>query len=243
MTDLPIPNMYALPVQRVSSIQGGNSSGKFIAVGIDFGTTYSGVSWAFSENPDTIHEIQGWPAEYHNDQIQEQVPTQFDIKSEKWGFEVTPDMNPMKWFKLLLLKEDDVVREEILDSEPLKDARAQLQGPNAPTATLIVGRYLGKLWQHTYSELKSRLDIDNLPLRVAITVPAIWPPYAHKAMRDAAEIAGILGERDIGATTLDLVQEPEAAGLSILFERGKLPEIEVPPQNKCYIWIAPNSRR
>jgi hypothetical protein len=221
-------NMY-LPVRRTISSKGGNSSGKFIAVGIDFGTTYSGVSWAFSESPDVIHEIQGWPAEYHNDKNQEQVPTQFDIKSGKWGFEVTPDMDPIKWFKLLLLKESDIGREEVRDSEPLQHAREQLRGPGAPTPTLIVGKYLGKLWQHTYSELKSRLDVDNLPLRVAITVPAIWEPYAQNAMRDAAKIAGIFDERDIGMTTLDLIQEPEAAGLSILFERGQLPEIEVAP--------------
>ena len=138
-------------------------------------------------------------------------------------------MNPIKWFKLLLLKENDIVREEICNSEPLQYARAQLQGHKALTATEIVGKYLAKLWQHTYSELRSRLEIDDLPLKVAITVPAIWPPYAHKAMRDAAEIAGILDERDIGVTTLDLVQEPEAAGLSILLERGKLPEIQVTP--------------
>jgi hypothetical protein len=191
--------------------------------------SYSGVSWAFSENPDTIHEIQGWPGEYHSHRNEDQVPTQFDLPSGKWGFEITPDMKPMKWFKLLLLKEDDIISEEIRNSELLQHAKAQLRSPNAPTATVIVGKYLRKLWQHAYSELKSRLDIDSLPLRVAITVPAIWPPYAYKAMRDAAEIAGILDERGIGRTTLDLVQEPEAAGLSILFERGKLPEIQVVP--------------
>jgi molecular chaperone DnaK (HSP70) len=91
----------------------------------------------------------------------------------------------------------------------------------------VVGFYLRKLWEHTYLKLKTKLEIDNLPLRVAITVPAIWPPYAQKAMREAARIAGITDKRDIGATTLDLVQEPEAAGLSILYERCDLPEIQV----------------
>lgn len=136
-------------------------------------------------------------------------------------------MVPMKWFKLLLLNDDDIARDEIRQSKPMQEARNQLLLPNAPTATEVVGFYLKKLWDHTYNILKAKLEIDNLPLRVAITIPAIWPPYAQKAMREAAKIAGITAKRDIGATTLDLVQEPEAAGLSILFERSNLPEIQV----------------
>ncbi|KAH6869247.1 hypothetical protein B0T10DRAFT_418756 [Thelonectria olida] len=219
--------MSLLPVRpRARTPRAGNSSGKFIAIGIDFGTTFSGVSWAFSEQPDKIYEISEWPSAHYNSQNEVQVPTQYEINSRKWGYQVTPDMVPMKWFKLLLLHDDDVARDEIRNSKPIQHTRAQLRLPNAPTATTVVGLYLRKLWKHTYVTLKTKLDIDNLPLRVAITVPAIWPPYAQKAMREAAEIAGITDERDIGATTLELVQEPEAAGLSILFERSDLPEIQ-----------------
>lgn len=155
------------------------------------------------------------------------MPTQYDIASGKWGYEVSPDMDPVKWFKLLLLKDKDLRVDDIHTSEPLRQAKEQLRSRGAPTATEVVGKYLEKLWKHTYGKLASRVDIDNLPLRVAITVPAIWPPYAQKAMRMAADIAGITAERDIGATSLELVQEPEAAGLSTLFERGEFPEIQV----------------
>ncbi|KAH7146867.1 hypothetical protein B0J13DRAFT_595253 [Dactylonectria estremocensis] len=219
--------MVSLPVRSANGTpSAGNSSGKFIAIGIDFGTTFSGVSWAFSEQPDKVYEISEWPAAFYNNQNEIQVPTQYDLKSGKWGYEVTPDMTPMKWFKLLLLNDDDIVRDEIRNSKSMQEARAQLHLPKAPNATQVVGFYLKKLWEHTYAKLRAKLEIDNLPLRVAITVPAIWPPYAQKAMREAAKIAGITDERDIGATTLDLVQEPEAAGLSILFERSDLPEIQ-----------------
>ncbi|KAI8299691.1 Hsp70 family chaperone [Colletotrichum sp. SAR11_240] len=64
------------------------------------------------------------------------------------------------------------------------------------------------------------MDIDDMRLRVAITVPAIWPEYARSLMREAAEIAGITNERDIGETTLILVAEPEAAALATLFEHN-----------------------
>ncbi|KAK2600086.1 hypothetical protein QQS21_005172 [Conoideocrella luteorostrata] len=217
--------MWSLPVRSAGTASAGNSSGKFVAIGIDFGTTYSGVSWAFSEQPDKIHEISEWPTAYPNSQNEIQVPTQYDIRSNKWGYEVTPDMAPIRWFKLLLLNDDDLIRDEIRNSQPLQQAREQLREHGSLTPTQVVGRYLKKLWDHTYLKLKTRLEIDNIPLRVAITVPAIWPPYAHKAMREAASLAGITQERYIGATTLDLVQEPEVAGLSILFERSDFPEI------------------
>ncbi|KAK4227138.1 hypothetical protein QBC38DRAFT_478430 [Podospora fimiseda] len=200
---------------------------RFLAIGIDFGTTYCGVSWALSDTPDAIHEITEWPAEYFMNSAQDQVPTQLDLKTGKWGYEVTPNMKPIKWFKLLLLKDSDIDRDEIRKSVHLEDARKQLASHRPPLSpTDAVGMYLGKLWKHTYSKLGSMMTVDNIPLRVAITVPAIWPPYAEEAMRKAAAIAGITEERDIGQTTLDLVQEPEAAALSIFLDRRDLPEIQ-----------------
>ena len=142
----------------------------------------------------------------------------------------------MKWFKLLLLKDDDILSDDIRNSTHLRDAK-ELIAKHRVTPVKVIGSYLKKLWEHTYAQIKSRLDIDNLPLKVAITVPAIWPPYAHKAMREAAKLAGILDDRDMGATTLDLIQEPEAAGLSTLFERGKLPEIQVFTTNTATLEI------
>ncbi|KAF5008343.1 hypothetical protein FDECE_5386 [Fusarium decemcellulare] len=224
--------MAALPVRTrraVTPEPSHTESDKFIAIGIDFGTTYSGVSWAFSEQPDQIREISEWPAASSDNTNEVQVPTQYDIKSGKWGYQVTPDMTPIKWFKLLLLNASDIAREEIRNSEQLKQAREQLseRSNNNITAVQVVGYYLKALWEHTISMLKKMLDLDNIPLRVAITVPAIWPHYAQTAMREAAKIAGIFKRRYIGATTLDLVQEPEAAGLSIMFERSEFPEIQL----------------
>lgn len=237
-------------------IGGQGSAHKFIAIGIDFGTTwvafcyrfpalamtdvlvehypdgqhhsYCGVSWAFSEIPNEIHEITEWPSASHLSQGETQVPSAYDLRTRKWGYQITPDMDPIKWFKLLLLKSDDIKQKMTRDSTHIKHASLLLsQARPAMTAKDVVGRYLKELWGHTYSQIEQRLDIDSFPLRVAITVPAIWPPYAMSAMREAAAIAGILDDRDIGATTLDLVQEPEAAGLSTLFQQGRLQGVKV----------------
>lgn len=85
----------------------------------------------------------------------------------------------MKWFKLLLLKNEDIAKEEIRNAPQFQQARDILSSSRKRlTAVQVVGYYLRNAWDHTYTALKSMLDVDNLPLRVAITIPAIWPAYA-----------------------------------------------------------------
>ncbi|KAF5003059.1 hypothetical protein FDECE_10370 [Fusarium decemcellulare] len=201
---------------------------RFIAIGIDFGTTFSGASWAYSEKPDQIYEVSEWPAADFNDRNEVQVPTLYDLNSGAWGYMVTPDMVPVKWFKLLLLNNKDLSKEDIRHSEQLTEARKQLaEHPKGFTVVQVVGFYLKRLWEHTKAYLRTKLQrVEDIPFRVSITVPAIWPPYAQSAMREAAKLAGITDERAIGPTTLELVQEPEAAGLSIMLERSELSEIQ-----------------
>ncbi|QPC59282.1 hypothetical protein HYE67_001513 [Fusarium culmorum] len=200
---------------------------KFVAIGIDFGTTYTGVSWARSTDPKDINAITGWPSEDHRNKNEIQVPTLYDVKSQKWGYQITPDMNPMKWFKLLLLNKEDITKEAGGNSVQLRQTIEILEtSDDKITPVQAVGLYLKKVWNHTYASLGSMIDIDNLPLRVAITVPAIWPDYAKNLMKEAAKIAGITKHRAIGETTLMTVEEPEAAALASLFQRNSFLDIK-----------------
>ncbi|QPC70663.1 hypothetical protein HYE68_001415 [Fusarium pseudograminearum] len=206
---------------------------RFVAIGIDFGTTYSGVSWARSTDPNNITPIKGWPAEDHRNRNEIQVPTLYDIESGKWGYLITPDMKPIKWFKLLLLKDEDIKNEEGGSSRQLRETIEILKTSAANiTPVQVVGLYLRAVWSFTYASLKSMVDIDNLPLHVAITVPASWPDYAKNSMRQAAKIAGITKHRPIGETTLITVEEPEAAALASLFQRNSFLEIK---KNETFI--------
>ncbi|KAJ3462465.1 hypothetical protein MRS44_007251 [Fusarium solani] len=199
------------------------SAGPFLAIAIDFGTTYSGVSYAVSTFPDSIVPITGYPGSEvgYNDPVQ--VPSVLDLDTGKWGYEVAPSMKPMRWFKMLLLREEDIGKDTIQDSVYVREARQQLR-ERGRSAENVVAIFLSKLWEHTLAQLGTKM-LDGLPFKVAITVPAIWPPYAEEAMRRAAQAAGILEYRHAGDTTLELIQEPEAAALSILLERRSLPEI------------------
>jgi hypothetical protein len=172
-----------------------------------------------------IHTVKAWPSQHPRSRDEDQVPSQYDPNTDKWGYEVTPDLDPVKWFKLLLLTASNIP-EDIRAAPPLFHARERLRAAGL-TAIDVIIRYLRKLWEHAYAQIRTRIDVDNLPLKVAITIPAIWPMEARTAMQTAAVLAGIQSPRAIGKTTLELVQEPEAAGLATLLERERYPEIKV----------------
>jgi molecular chaperone DnaK (HSP70) len=91
----------------------------------------------------------------------------------------------------------------------------------------LIAQFLRELWKHALREIGHEMEIEALPLRVALTLPAIWPTYARERMKEAAKRAGITNKRPVGETRLILVEEPEAAALSTLFERRDHPEIQV----------------
>ena len=159
-----------------------------------------------------------------------QTPTQVDLATKDWGYLVSKDADPVRWFKLLLLETGDLKRDMENSSTPLEASREKLQkhagfGPGAVID--LIAEFLQNLWEHALKEIGHEIDIDYLRVRVAITVPAIWPLYARQRMEEAAKKAGILKPRRIGATKLILVEEPEAAAVSTLFDRRAYPEIEV----------------
>jgi len=133
---------------------------------------------------------------------------------------------------LLLLKDEDIPT-DIRESEYLQDARKKLREHpvyQADGVVDLVARFLGDMWGVILKDINKAMSedvVDNLPLRIAITVPAIWPSYARQKMKQAAERAGILSRKSKAETTLVIVEEPEAAALCTFFERRNYPDIEV----------------
>ncbi|KAK8071323.1 hypothetical protein PG997_011526 [Apiospora hydei] len=199
----------------------GEDGTDLLVIGIDFGTTSSGVGWATAADikREHINIITNWPG---NKRKENKVPTEIFYEHGKtsWGFEAGKDCDPVRWFKLLLLKEEDL-DPEIRSSEFVLRARQQLRD-EGKTVVDVVADYLRCLWAHTIDAItraRGKAVVDVSRFHVVITVPAIWKGYARQTMREAAKKAGILEKRvAVGETCLDLVAEPEAAALSTLSE-------------------------
>ncbi|KAF9777765.1 hypothetical protein IL306_004333 [Fusarium sp. DS 682] len=193
-----------------------------LVIGIDFGTTYSGVAWASQADFESQHInlITSWPG---SGREEGKAPTELYYEDDKisWGFEIDSDIDAIKWFKLLLLKEEDL-SPELRSSEFLLRARKMMR-ENDKTAIDLISDYLRMIWNHTLETItKDRGSVvEALQFHVVITVPAIWKDYARQDMTEAARKAGILNRRNAGETKLTFAPEPEAAALSTLCEPGR----------------------
>ncbi|KAI1108354.1 hypothetical protein F5Y14DRAFT_457113 [Nemania sp. NC0429] len=195
-----------------------------LVVGIDFGTTFSGVSWLICKpgcppgQPEVISLWQTSPDNRRDNSDSQKVPTKihYNEKGEmSWGFKVPAGAETIEWFKLLLLKDEDL-RAHLQDSPHLHDAKKSLE-KIGKTAVQLVGEYLKVLWSHSLKQIcnaKGQDLISGMPIKVVLTVPAIWPEYARNRMREAAKLAGILEDRKAGKTTFSFISEPEAAAIA-----------------------------
>ncbi|KAM0209640.1 hypothetical protein ACHAQI_006381 [Fusarium lateritium] len=202
-----------------------------IVIGIDFGTTFSGVAWAYSREPDEIEIVTSWDAELNHCSDVEKAPTQlyFDDNSQdiKWGYSVPVDKEPLKWFKLLLIGPKDLPT-DVARSSQLQEAR-RLRNKIKKEPIEIIATFLRKLWDHSLDSITRAIGADILKrtkLQVVITLPAIWPPYAQQRMKQAAQQSGILDGRPAGATTLRFISEPEAAALATIKDLAKRSNIQ-----------------
>ncbi|KAF4338994.1 actin-like ATPase domain protein [Fusarium beomiforme] len=193
-----------------------------LVIGIDFGTTYSGVAWASKADFESQHInlITSWPG---SGREEGKAPTELYYEDGKisWGFEVDSDIDAIKWFKLLLLKEEDLSL-ELRSSEFLLRARKMMR-ENDKTAIHLISDYLRMIWNHALETItKDRGSVvEALQFHVAITVPAIWKNYVRQDMAEASRRAGILNRRNAGDTKLTFAPEPEAAALLTLCEPGR----------------------
>ena len=208
-----------------------------LVIGVDFGTTFSGVAWAHTEHftnttdknkiLEKINVVRAWPGHGQADKIPSVLS--YNHSPPSWGFKVKDtDSQRVGHFKLGLQRN---VREHY---------------PTTPVSkTSILGGYINDHnWHHPDLPGKKALDftadylkaitnyvtkeslarvyapefLQGQKVSYVITVPAIWGNEAKELTKQAAERAGI--ER----RNLILITEPEAAALYCirLFEQGDI---------------------
>ncbi|RYP57007.1 hypothetical protein DL769_009761 [Monosporascus sp. CRB-8-3] len=209
------------------------SSSRKLVVGIDFGTTFSGVSWLFhngTKTPANPEVITRWLSTHARNSDRVKVPTKLYYDKHttdvSWGYNI-PEGEPIQWFKLLLLNDEDLPA-HLQGSAHIQKARTMLE-ELGKDATRVTADYLKQIWQHTMKVIEKAKGpslIKATPIHVVLTVPAIYQDYGRERMRRAAELAGILDKRPLCEdTTLSFVTEPESAVMATLPEldyRGDL---------------------
>ncbi|KAL6696176.1 actin-like ATPase domain-containing protein [Trichoderma pleuroticola] len=202
-----------------------------VIIGIDFGTTFSGVAWARSTRPEQINIITSWKTSLNFNSDKEKVPTSISYKNKNevaaWGYAAPIGESSLRWFKLCLLEREDIP-EYLRSSNNLQTARASLEKLGIH-AVDVISDYLRELWNHSLgcierAEGSSMMNLSSF--KVIVTLPAIWPPYAEFRMKEAIEKAGIMNFRSTADTTLQFIPEPEAAALASLQDMSDRADIK-----------------
>ncbi|KAF7522399.1 hypothetical protein PCG10_007511 [Penicillium crustosum] len=179
-----------------------------LIVGVDFGTTFSGVAWGLKDCPDEIELIQTWPG--GGNITSQKVPTlcSYDGKHTKWGYQTDQLIHPGKEQRLiqgvkLLLDESQKFR-----YTPASKSQEVIKDLNK-TPMEVAGDYLGKLVAHAQDVLTRRFStaLQTMDLEYILTVPAVWSDKAKDLTMQAAHRAGI------SPASLGLLSEPEAAAV------------------------------
>ncbi|EHK15660.1 uncharacterized protein TRIVIDRAFT_228686 [Trichoderma virens Gv29-8] len=208
--------------QTQASDDSGKRQEPTIVIGIDFGTTYSGVAWTTSSRPGHINIITNWNAVKSHCSDKEKVPSAiyYDNKGEVfWGYSIPEKISSPKieWFKLCLLEERDIPK-NIRNAAQIQAAQKSLKESNRRVVD-VISDYLRELWKHSIVNIRRAIGgqlVDISRFKVIVTLPAIWPAYAQLRMLEAIEKAGILETRAAGDTILEFLSEPEAAALATI---------------------------
>ncbi|KAK6212643.1 hypothetical protein LQW54_005064 [Pestalotiopsis sp. IQ-011] len=200
-----------------------------LIVGVDFGTTFSGVAAVYTSTPDDIEIIKTWPG--GNGITSDKVPTEISydtppanahtppttttpassaasVPAVKWGFQFKPEESRLRCIKLFL----DRSQKLPFYVSPQETA-TQLRKYNKNVVD-AVSDYLTQIYRHTMDTLTRRYGesfMASTKVDFVLTCPAVWSDAAKNTTLQAAERAGMGSKSDI-----QMISEPEAAAVYTL---------------------------
>lgn len=177
----------------------------------DFGTSYSGVAYAFSTKPEDIYIISEWPGA--KGKTSPKCPTLIKYGPDSnfaWGFQVDRTSDDLiDSFKLLL--DPDQPKPLYLPPGHTEAKLAKLGKP----AMAVTTDYIKAILQHALTTIDAKYPPNYLKMlkkRYVLSVPAVWSDKAKDATLQAA--------RNAGVASIKLIKEPEAAALFTLHHLG-----------------------
>ncbi|KAI0181337.1 actin-like ATPase domain-containing protein [Hypoxylon sp. FL1284] len=188
-----------------------------LIVGVDFGTTFSGVAAVYTSTPDDVEIIKTWPG--GNGITSDKVPTEISYvfppnagsgtdPNVKWGFQFRPEESRLRCIKLFL------DRSQKLPFYVSPQETAMQLKKYSKTVVDAVSDYLTEVYKHTTDQLTRRYGesfMASTNVDFVLTCPAVWSDAAKNTTLQAAERAGMGLKSEI-----QMVSEPEAAAVYTL---------------------------
>ncbi|PLB43257.1 hypothetical protein P170DRAFT_431217 [Aspergillus steynii IBT 23096] len=165
---------------------GSKSTGE-IRIGIDLGTTYTGVAFSFKGLSNRAQVIDDWPG---SEEPKSKVPSTIAYQGKKisWGYETASldEENVVRAIKLLLDSEHDT------DYEPAVETKLLLKGLSKKPVD-VAADYLKALVKYAQSATLGRLGkaAKKMDMKYCFTMPPHWPSPAVAALKQAIIKAGI----------------------------------------------------
>ncbi|ENH65841.1 Heat shock 70 kDa protein 12A [Fusarium oxysporum f. sp. cubense race 1] len=186
-----------------------SSSDDKLIIALDFGTTYSGIAYCFTNQRDcTPISIKNWPGAESPDAPKIPTLIRYDKKnpdSFTWGAALNNQSDGIVGVKLLL-----DVKQEIPIYLPVRNVKKDINALPKPPVE-VAADFIGAIYSHAISEISNKFSKDYVDLchkeyvLSAHLVPAVWSDAAKDATLKAAEMAGL--------SPVHLIKEPEAAAL------------------------------
>ncbi|PUU83105.1 hypothetical protein B9Z19DRAFT_1189884 [Tuber borchii] len=195
-----------------------------LVVGVDFGTTYSGLAYIHTTEPDykNIEVIDSWPGRGNTNHVKAPTEISYSQNGATWGYDIPPNGIRHGFFKLLLdvnasATQYDNPRLATSNPKSMESSYANIPLPAGKTAAETTTDYLKLLYTHLMKTLHQRFirTLYNTPIQFVLTTPAIWSHEAQNATCQAAKDAGFTSR---AGDTLIMVSEPEAAASYCLKE-------------------------
>ncbi len=202
-----------------------------IAIAIDFGTTFSGYAYCLSAHTSAgdIYKNTEWTKQVGQKNSYIKTPTHLlykDGRLEAWGYHAkrrlselseTEDAEDYCFFENFKPKlfERDCIDER---GEPYVERNGQRF-----LIVDLIADYLRELRLTALNDVKSHIgaEINESRIRWCLTIPAIWDDAAKQLMEQAAQKAGIAGERKWNPEHFIFALEPEAAAIYCLYVADK----------------------
>ncbi|KAG2204055.1 hypothetical protein INT47_007049 [Mucor saturninus] len=184
-----------------------------VVISYDFGTTFSGASYAFTHNQNSnaeVFDVQKWPHKGGNFYPKTPTLSVYKISDPKtlvdWGHGA----------KKMMLKPQAAKENIILSNFKLNLDESLHKGIAANHRSPVnnIADYLRVLHEYVLEDVTRGFakNYDPSSFRYCLTVPAMWSDLAKSTMRRAAILAGLVSQDD-PQDRLILISEPEAAAL------------------------------